>query len=124
VATRIRLSRAGRRHLPFYHIGVYDIRQRRDAEYVEKLGHYDPTNKNEEETLRLDTERAAYWLGVGATPSETVRALLKMSGVEVPEKPKATARPRKERSKDRKVKTRTKARTANSKTRAAKKANA
>jgi len=119
VAVRIRLRRAGRRHLPYYHIGVFDVRQRREAEEVERLGTYDPTNKDEAKQVVVDTDRAAYWLGVGAQPSQTVAALLRRAGAKVPEPKPASARrerPRKERG-ARSVKERTKKRTANSKAR-------
>ena len=75
----IRLSRAGRVHLPYYHIGVYNSRTRRDGRPVEQLGFYDP--KSEKETVRIDLERAKYWLSVGAKPSATVATILKQQGV-------------------------------------------
>lgn len=75
----IRLSRAGRVHLPYYHIGVYDSRTRRDGRPVEQLGFYDP--RSEKEPVRIDLERARYWLGVGARPSATVATILKEQGL-------------------------------------------
>lgn len=75
----IRLSRAGRVHLPYYHIGVYNSRTRRDGRPVEQLGFYDP--KSEKEPVRIDLERAKYWLSVGAKPSATVATILKQQGV-------------------------------------------
>jgi small subunit ribosomal protein S16 len=78
VAVVIRLSRAGRVHLPYYHIGVYNSRTRRDGRPVEELGFYDP--KSEKEPVRLNAERAKYWLGVGARPSATVATILKGQG--------------------------------------------
>ncbi len=74
----IRLSRAGRVHLPYYHIGVYNSRTRRDGRPVEDLGFYDP--RSEKEPVRLNAERAKYWLGVGAKPSATVATILKSQG--------------------------------------------
>jgi small subunit ribosomal protein S16 len=121
LATRIRLSRAGRRHSPFYHVCVYDIRQRRDAAYVEKLGFYDPANADTAQQISIDVEKAAEWLSKGATPSETVRGILKKSGVELPAKKAAKTRERKASTKTRNVKERTKKRTSNSKDRKAKK---
>lgn len=79
MAVSIRLSRAGRRHLPFYHIDVFDRRTRRDGKPVERLGFYAPEDKKEE--VRLDSERATYWLKNGAKPTETVQTLLKRSGL-------------------------------------------
>lgn len=113
MAVRIRLSRAGRTHKPYYHIGVYDIRQRREGAYIEMVGHYDPTNRDEGKQVLVDVEKAAKWLSVGARPSETVASLLVKSGVELPKK-KAFTKPKRVRSPrraDRKVKVRTKART-------------
>ncbi|MCC8107935.1 MAG: 30S ribosomal protein S16 [Planctomycetes bacterium] len=75
----IRLSRAGRVHLPYYHIGVYNSRTRRDGRPVEQLGFYDP--KSDKEPVRIDVERARYWLSVGARPSVTVATILKGQGV-------------------------------------------
>ncbi|MDR1744178.1 MAG: 30S ribosomal protein S16 [Planctomycetota bacterium] len=75
----IRLSRAGRVHLPYYHIGVYDSRTRRDGRPVEQLGFYDP--RSEKEPVRIDLARAKYWLSVGARPSATVATILKGQGM-------------------------------------------
>ncbi len=130
MAVVIRLTRAGRRHVPFYHIGVFDKRTRRDGKPVEQLGFYDPESKKER--VRLDAERARYWLEQGAKPSETLASLLKGAGLSSdlwtpkrrkPTKPKKrTAAKRAEKQKQRKTKKRAKGRTANSKTRAEKKA--
>ena len=112
MAVRIRLSRAGRTHKPFYHIGVYDIRQRREGAYIERLGYYDPTNKDVDKQVLVDAEKAARWLGEGATPSDTVASLLVKSGVELPKK-KGFTKPKRKRSprrEGRKVKERTKSR--------------
>ena len=79
MSVAIRLSRAGRAHLPHYHIGVFDSRTRRDGRPVERLGFYDP--KSEKEPVRIDLARARHWLSVGAKPSATVAAILKGRGV-------------------------------------------
>lgn len=79
MSVAIRLSRAGRVHLPYYHIGVFDSRTRRDGRPVEELGFYNP--KSDKEPVRLDLERARYWLSVGAKPSATVITILKAQGV-------------------------------------------
>jgi small subunit ribosomal protein S16 len=78
VSVAIRLSRAGRVHLPYYHIGVFDSRTRRDGRPVEQLGFYDP--ESEKEPVRIDLERARHWLSVGARPSATVATILKGLG--------------------------------------------
>jgi small subunit ribosomal protein S16 len=82
VSVAIRLSRSGRVHLPYYHIGVYDSRTRRDGRPVEELGFYDP--RSDKEPVRLNLDRARYWLSVGAKPSATVTTLLKNQGVALP----------------------------------------
>ncbi len=79
MSVAIRLSRAGRVHLPYYHIGVYNSRTRRDGRPVEQIGFYDP--KSTKEPVRLDVERAKYWLSVGAKPSATVATILKQQGI-------------------------------------------
>ncbi len=73
----IRLSRTGAKRRPFYHIVVTDSRSRRDGRFIERLGFFNPVARGEEETLRLDRERASYWMSQGARPSERVASLLK-----------------------------------------------
>lgn len=73
----IRLSRAGAKKRPFYHVVVTDSRNRRDGRYIERIGFFNPIGKGHEENLRVDLERVDYWLGQGAKPSERVAALLK-----------------------------------------------
>ena len=79
MATRIRLRRVGRKKQPSYRIVVTDKARARDGRFVELLGHYDPTT--EPVTLKVDHEKALAWLSKGATPSDTVRSLLKKAGV-------------------------------------------
>jgi small subunit ribosomal protein S16 len=73
----IRLSRAGAKKRPFYHLVVTDSRNRRDGRYIERLGFFNPVGKDSEENLRIDAERIEYWIGQGAQPSERVKSLLK-----------------------------------------------
>ncbi|HET6629745.1 MAG TPA: 30S ribosomal protein S16 [Woeseiaceae bacterium] len=73
----IRLSRAGAKKNPFYHLVVSDSRNRRDGRYIERLGFYNPVGKGHEENLRIDLERVDHWLRIGAKPSERVAALIK-----------------------------------------------
>lgn len=130
MALSMRLTRAGRRHLPFYRIGVFDSRTRRDGRPVEEIGFYDPESKSER--VRLDVERAKYWLGVGAKPSDTIASILKEKGLTsnlwLPARKKAskpkvrTAAKKVAKDKARSVQKRKKARTSNSKARTAKKA--
>ncbi len=82
MSTVIRLTRRGRMHAPFYRIGVFDSRTRRDGAAIENLGYYNPLAKGEVVRLELNTERAKYWLSVGAEPSETVASFLKEKEVE------------------------------------------
>jgi small subunit ribosomal protein S16 len=64
---------------PFYRIVAVDSRKKRDGKYIESIGWYDP--KPDPSQMKIDTERALYWLGVGAQPSDTVRSLLRKAGV-------------------------------------------
>jgi len=81
LAVRIRLQRLGRRHRPFYRIGVCDARVPRDGRLIEKLGYYDPLAKEEEKQVVLKEERIRYWLSQGAQPSKTVADILKRKGI-------------------------------------------
>ncbi len=73
----IRLSRGGAKKRPFYHFIVTDSRNRRDGRYIERLGYYDPRGDDSDVSLRVDLERADYWISQGAQPSDRVRSLLK-----------------------------------------------
>ncbi|HEU5465767.1 MAG TPA: 30S ribosomal protein S16 [Gemmatimonadales bacterium] len=79
MATRIRLRRMGRKGQAHFRIVVADQESPRDGRFVATLGHYNP--KTKPTTLQVDAERAKYWLGKGATPTDTVRSLLKKAGV-------------------------------------------
>ncbi len=83
MAVKLRLKRFGRRHKPYYRIAAMDIRRPRDGRTVEELGIYNPNEKEAEKQVRLERERIEYWLKVGAQPSDTVRSLLKRSGIAV-----------------------------------------
>jgi len=73
----IRLSRAGAKKRPFYHLVVTDSRNRRDGRYIERLGFFNPLGSEKEDNLRIDLERVDYWLSQGAQPSDRVSSLLK-----------------------------------------------
>lgn len=75
MTVRIRLQRHGAKKRPFYRIVAADKRSKRDGRFIEQLGTFDPLH--EPPAIRLNTERANYWLGVGASPSQTVASLLK-----------------------------------------------
>ena len=78
MAVKIRLKRMGKIRTPFYRIVVADSRTKRDGRVIEEIGTYNP--KTEPSTIKVDGERAQYWLGVGAQPTEAVAALLKLTG--------------------------------------------
>jgi len=73
----IRLSRAGAKKRPFYHINVADARMPRDGRFIERLGFFNPIARGQEEALRIDLERVEYWVGKGAQPTDRVKKLLK-----------------------------------------------
>ena len=75
---KLRLKRMGSINKPLYRIVTLDSRKKRDGAYLESIGYYDP--KTDPFTLKVDVDRALYWLGVGAQPSDTVRSLLKKAG--------------------------------------------
>ena len=78
MAVKIRLKRLGKIRSPHYRIVVMDSRTKRDGRAIEEIGLYQP--KNDPSVIKVDSERAQYWLGVGAQPSETVVSILKRSG--------------------------------------------
>jgi small subunit ribosomal protein S16 len=78
VAVKIRLKRVGKIHAPYYRVVVMDSRKRRDGRAIEEIGKYHPTE--EPSLIDIDSERAQYWLSVGAQPTEQVAALLKVTG--------------------------------------------
>ena len=78
MAVKIRLKRLGKIRSPHYRVVVMDSRTKRDGRAIEEIGLYHP--KNDPSVIRIDSERAQYWLGVGAQPTEAVVALLKRTG--------------------------------------------
>ncbi len=78
MAVKIRLKRLGKIRAPYYRIVVADSRTKRDGRVIEEIGKYHPTE--EPSFIEVDSERAQYWLGVGAQPTEQVTALLKLTG--------------------------------------------
>ncbi len=81
MAVRIRLSRYGRKKLPFYRLVVADSRSPRDGRFIEEIGTYDPMTEVKEDGIKVNEEEALKWLRNGALPSDTARALLKKAGV-------------------------------------------
>jgi small subunit ribosomal protein S16 len=78
VAVKIRLKRMGKIHAPFYRVVVMDSRAKRDGRAIEEIGKYHPTE--EPSVIDINSDRAQYWLGQGAQPTEAVAALLKITG--------------------------------------------
>ena len=73
----IRLARGGAKKKPFYHITVSDSRRARDGRFIERIGFFNPVARGQEERLRLDLDRMAYWQSQGAQVSERVSSLVK-----------------------------------------------
>jgi small subunit ribosomal protein S16 len=81
MAVKLRLMRMGRRHRPFFRINAVDARTPRDGRILEKLGHYDPIEKDPAKQVVLKRERVEYWLNEGAVPSDTVSQILLRQGI-------------------------------------------
>jgi small subunit ribosomal protein S16 len=73
--------RMGRRHKPFFRLNAIDSRTPRDGRIIEKLGHYDPIEKDASKQLILNKERIEYWISAGAVPSDTVAELIARIGI-------------------------------------------
>ncbi|MFC1761599.1 30S ribosomal protein S16 [Planctomycetota bacterium] len=82
MAVKIRMTRMGRRHRPFFRINAIDSRAPRDGRVLERLGHYDPIEKDADKQVVLKLERIKHWLDLGAIPSETVSEMLAKHGIE------------------------------------------
>lgn len=90
MAVKMRLTRLGDKKSPFYRIVVVDSRKARDGEYIEKIGHYNPTSRPEE--IVIDEAKAKDWLSKGVQPTDTVKTLLIRQGIM--EKPAKLSAPR------------------------------
>ncbi|MCY3018114.1 MAG: 30S ribosomal protein S16 [Planctomycetota bacterium] len=84
---RIRLQRLGRRNRSCYRIVVTDARVKRQGAYLEKLGQYDPVQKDNAKKFAVDTERVTHWIAQGAQPTEAVENVLQKCGFKMPPKP-------------------------------------
>ena len=78
MATKIKLMRIGKMREPHYRIVVADARTKRDGRSIEAVGEYHP--KDEPSTIKVDSDRIQYWLGVGAQPTQSVAAILRVTG--------------------------------------------
>lgn len=82
MALSMRLSRGGSKKRPYYRIVIADARAPRDGKFIEKIGTYNPLlAKDSADRLKLDTERAAHWLKMGAQPTDRVARFLDVTGV-------------------------------------------
>lgn len=79
MAVKIRLRRMGAKKAPFYRVVVADSRYPRDGRFIEEIGTYNPLT--DPATVKIDAELAKKWLGNGAQPTDTVKALLKKQGI-------------------------------------------
>ena len=77
MAMKIRLARGGSKKRPFYRVVAADSRMPRDGRYIERLGYFNPGASGAQEELRLDSDRAEYWISKGAQPSDRVSNLIK-----------------------------------------------
>jgi small subunit ribosomal protein S16 len=91
MSVKIRLTRIGRVHRPFYRIGAFDSRTRRDGEALEYLGYYDPILSTGQR-VKLHKERVEAWIAKGAQPTETVACFLREAGVRYKDAPRARTR--------------------------------
>ncbi|MDD5458201.1 MAG: 30S ribosomal protein S16 [Phycisphaerae bacterium] len=92
MAVKLRMTRMGRRHRPFFRINAIDSRTPRDGRILEKLGHYDPIEKDKAKQIVLDIERAQFWLDQGAIPSDTVSDILAKLGIKTKQGEQRAAR--------------------------------
>ncbi len=79
MAVKIRLRRMGAKKAPFYRVVVADSRYPRDGRFIEEIGTFDPMT--EPATVKIDAEKAKKWIGNGAQPTDTVKALLKKENI-------------------------------------------
>ncbi|OXU16210.1 30S ribosomal protein S16 [Sedimentisphaera salicampi] len=97
MAVKLRMTRMGRRHRPFFRINAVESTTPRDGRILEKVGHYDPLKKDKDSQIELDTEKAKKWIDKGAVPSDTVAQILEKFEIECPTYKRKKAR--KERAK-------------------------
>ena len=79
MSVKIRLKRMGMKKKPFYRVVVADVASPRDGRFIEEIGYYNPMTEPAE--LKIDADKAQQWIKNGAQPTDTVRALLKKSGI-------------------------------------------
>ena len=79
MSVKIRLKRMGMKKKPFYRVVVADVASPRDGRFIEEIGYYNPVSEPVE--LKINEERAKYWVATGAQPTDTVKGLLKKGGI-------------------------------------------
>jgi small subunit ribosomal protein S16 len=84
MSVKLRMTRMGRRHRPFFRINAVESQTPRDGRVLEKLGHYDPIEKDAAKQLVLNLDRVKFWLDQGAIPSETIAQIIIKQGVPCP----------------------------------------
>jgi small subunit ribosomal protein S16 len=98
MTTRIRLTKKGRKNLPYYHVVVADSRSARDGKFIEKIGTYNPLlAKDNKDRFQIEKPKAEKWLSTGAIPTETVAKLMIKAGVKGAEKHKPVFVPKKKK---------------------------
>src|SRR5215203_829450 len=85
MSLKLRLSRAGTKKRPYYHVVVADARSPRDGRFIEKLGTYDPMLADDTKRVAINAERIQHWLGVGAQPTDRVLRFLATAGIKTRE---------------------------------------
>ena len=81
MAVKLRMARMGRRHRPFFRINAVESKTPRDGRVLEKVGHYDPLEKDVTKQIILKRDRVEFWLSQGAVPSDTVSEILLRQGI-------------------------------------------
>ncbi len=81
MSVKLRMTRMGRRHRPFFRLNAVESTTPRDGRILEKLGHYDPLEKDSSKSRVLNLERIKFWLAAGAVPSDTVAEMLAKAGI-------------------------------------------
>jgi small subunit ribosomal protein S16 len=81
MSVKLRMTRMGRRHRPFFRLNAVESTTPRDGRILEKLGHYDPLEKDSSKAKVLNVERIQFWLKAGAVPSDTVAEMLDKAGI-------------------------------------------
>lgn len=81
MAVKIRMSRMGRRHRPFFRINAVESKTPRDGRILEKLGHYDPLEKNDDKQVVINKERIEFWISQGAVASDTCAEIFRKQGI-------------------------------------------